>query len=68
MSKMIYVCNRCGSPRVFADAYKALNSDEVHTYDNTFCEDCDGECRVTEVEVPEDFDISEQFYPLEKLK
>ncbi len=28
------VCTHCGSPRVFADAFAALNTDEVRTYDD----------------------------------
>lgn len=62
----IYVCNHCGSPRVFADAYAALNTDEVRTYDDTHCDDCCGPCRTTEVEVSDDFDIDNDFAVLKE--
>lgn len=62
MTQQIHVCNYCGSPRVFADAYAALNTDVVITYDDTFCEDCAGECSTSEVEVGDDFDIDSDFY------
>ena len=61
-AKKILVCTNCGSPRVFADAFAALNTDEVRTYDDTHCDDCEGECKTTEVEVPDDFDIYSDFY------
>lgn len=55
--KTVHVCTTCGSPRVFADAFAALNTDEVRTYDYTHCDDCEGECRTQKVEVPDDFDL-----------
>ena len=58
----IHVCTTCGSPRVWADAYAALNSDEVRTFDDSYCDDCEGECRTNEVEVSDDFDIEVDFY------
>lgn len=58
----VHVCTTCGSPRVFADAFAALNTDEVRTYDDTHCDDCDGECRTHEVEVSDDFDLETDFY------
>lgn len=64
--KIISVCNYCGSPRVFADAFKALNTDETRTYDDTHCEDCNGESSVTEVEVNNDFDLETDFYKFAK--
>lgn len=60
--KTISVCTYCGSPRVFVDAYASMNTDEVRTYDDIHCEDCDGECSVTEVEVDEAFDLETDFY------
>lgn len=58
----IHVCRTCGSPRVFADAYSALNTDEVRTYDDAYCDDCEGECSTDMVEVPDDFDLEMDFY------
>lgn len=60
--RKIHVCTTCGSPRVLADAYAALNTDEVRTYDQRYCDDCEGECRTTMVEVPNDFDLETDFY------
>lgn len=61
--KTIHVCTTCGSPRVLLDAYVGLNdSDDVRTYDDTFCEDCGGECSTKEVEVEDDFDIETDTY------
>ncbi len=56
------VCTHCGSPRVFADAFAALNTDEVRTYDDIHCDDCGGECRTHVVEVADDFDLETDFY------
>lgn len=64
MTKKVHVCTHCGSPRVFADAWASLNTDEVRTYDNTHCDDCDGECRTKEIEVPDEFDLDIDFDPL----
>ena len=58
----IYVCTKCGSPRVFADAFAALNSDEVLTYDNTHCMDCEDECKINVVTVENDFNLESDFY------
>lgn len=58
----IHVCTHCGSPRVFADAYAALNTDEVRTYQQCRCDDCDGERRTQEVEAPDDFDLETDFW------
>jgi hypothetical protein len=60
--KTIKVCTECGSPRVFADAWAALNSDEVRTFDDTFCDDCEGECSVMTVKVADSFDLERDFY------
>ncbi len=61
-TKEIHVCNTCGSPRVFEDAYASINTDEVRTYDNCWCDDCNGECSVTNVEVKLKFDLEFDFY------
>ena len=65
-TQRIHVCTTCGSPRVFADAYASLNTDEVRTYDDTNCDDCEGECKTQWVEVPADFDLDTDFYKEDK--
>lgn len=62
MTRHAHVCTYCGSPRVFADAYVGLNTDEVRTYDDTHCDDCEGECRTEMVEVSDDFDLETDFH------
>ena len=50
-----FQCTSCGGNRVLCDAWVNLNDPEdVRTFDQTYCEDCDGECSVTEVEVTDD--------------
>lgn len=63
--RKIHVCTTCGSPRVFADAYASLNTDEVRTFDYIHCDDCDGECKTQEVTVSADFDLTTDFYAAE---
>jgi hypothetical protein len=47
-----FQCTSCGGNRVLCDAWVSLNDPEdVRTFDQTYCEDCDGECSVREVEV-----------------
>ncbi len=49
--KTTYVCAHCGGTNVFVDAYVSLNDpDHVRTFGQFFCDDCDGECDVTELE------------------
>lgn len=60
--KIISVCNYCVSPRVFRDAYVGINTEEVRTFDDTYCEDCAGECSVTEEAVVDEFDLGTDFY------
>lgn len=58
----VHVCNYCGSPRVYVDAYANLNvPDDIRTYEQTYCDDCAGECRTTEVEAPDEFDLDMDF-------
>lgn len=66
--KKITVCSTCGSPRVFSDAWASINTDEVRTYDDTHCDDCEGECKTIDVDVPDDFDVEEDTYDLEETK
>jgi DnaJ-class molecular chaperone len=58
----IYVCKKCGSPRVWADTYISLNTDDVCKSGVSFCDDCNDECTVEAVDVPDDFDLATDFY------
>jgi len=41
-----WCCTRCGSTRVYADAWAPLNEeDELLTFDAEHCEACEGPCR-----------------------
>lgn len=60
--KTIKVCTACGSPRVLADAWVGVNDpDNVTTFDATFCEDCEDDCNVVEVDVADSFNIETDF-------
>lgn len=60
--KTIHVCTYCGSPRVYVDAYANLNvPDDIRTYDQAYCDDCQEESRTTEVVVADDFDLDTDF-------
>lgn len=60
--KTIKVCTACGSPRVLADAWVRVNDpDNVMTFDATFCEDCEGDCNVVEVDVADSFNLETDF-------
>lgn len=60
--KTITVCNSCGSPRVWFDAFVSINDPtNIQTYDYTHCEHCEGECTTTTAEVPDDFDMEGGF-------
>ena len=55
-----FQCTSCGGNRVLCDAWVNLNDDEdVRTFDQTYCEDCDGECSVKEVEVTDEVEGDE---------
>ena len=46
----IIVCNTCESKNVFYDAWVAVNDEEdVRTFDDIFCEECDGPTDVKEI-------------------
>lgn len=62
MSQSVHVCTHCGSPRVYADAWAALNTDDVRTYDDLHCDDCEGPCRAEMIEVGDAFDLETDFY------
>ena len=56
-----FQCTSCGGNRVLCDAWVNLNDPEdVRTFDQTYCEDCDGECSVREVEVPAEVEPQSQ--------
>jgi hypothetical protein len=52
-----FQCTSCHGNNVLCDAWVSLNDPEdVRIFDQAFCEDCDGECSVVEVEVTDDDD------------
>lgn len=56
-----FQCTSCGGNRVLCDAWVNLNDPEdVRTFDQTYCEDCDGECSVKEVEVTDDVEYQSE--------
>ena len=59
----VYICTTCGSANVLADAFVHANDpDDVRTFDDMYCENCECSCRTQEVEVPDDFDIYNDLY------
>lgn len=61
--KTIQVCTYCGSGNVLVDAFVHINNpDDVRTYDDCYCENCESSCSTTEVEVPDDFNIYNDLY------
>ena len=59
----ICVCTRCGSANILQDAFVHINNeDDVRTFDDLYCENCESSCQVNEVEVPEDFDVYSDSY------
>ena len=68
--KTIAVCKYCGSARIFQDAILNINRNSFDTYDDQSCENCcaDSHSLAITVEVPDDFDIDEDIFDLEKLK
>lgn len=61
--KTIYVCTKCGSANVLADAFVHVNDPEdVRTFDDVYCENCESSCKTKEVEVSDDFDIYNDLY------
>lgn len=58
MSKIKYVCTKCGSDNVLFDSWARWNEDKQEmeletTFNNSYCEDCENDCRVKEVEIEE---------------
>lgn len=61
--KTIQICTHCGSGNVMRDAWVAVNDpDNVRTFDDLYCENCESSCNTQEVEVPDDFDIYNDLY------
>jgi hypothetical protein len=55
MTMTEFQCTTCGGNNVLCDAWVGLNDPEdVRIFDQAFCEDCDGECDVEEVEVTDE--------------
>lgn len=54
--KIKYICSECGSEKIKFDAWAEWDSETqqmkvMKTFDYTYCENCEGECRVKEVEI-----------------
>ena len=63
--KTVQVCTYCGSADVLMDAFvHANNPEDVRTFDDCYCESCEGSCRTQEVEVADDFDVYSDKHPL----
>lgn len=61
--KTIQVCTNCGSSNVMRDAWVAVNdSTDVRTFDDTYCCNCESSCALKAVEVPDDFDETNDIY------
>jgi len=44
-------CTHCKGFNVYSDAYVGINDGDIKTYDDTHCEDCEGECSTEAVEM-----------------
>ena len=61
--KTIYVCTYCGSANIQQDAWVHYNDRQnVQTFDDLYCENCESSRNTKEVEVPDDFDIYTDLY------
>lgn len=63
MPKIKIVCDRCGSEDVRRDACASWNTDTqdwelASTYDSFSCDDCDDECGVEEIEIPDEAPVN----------
>ncbi len=59
----VRVCTHCGSANVLVDAFVHANDpNDVRTFDDCYCENCESSCNTQEVEVPDDFDIYNDLY------
>jgi len=58
-----FQCTTCRGNNVLQDAWVSLNDPEdVRIFDQAFCEDCDGECNVEEVEVSDENDDEDETF------
>ena len=53
--KIRYKCSNCGGTNIKWDAWSEWDEDEqeqilVSSFDNTWCDDCEGECNVIQEE------------------
>lgn len=67
--KQQFHCSECGSVEVRADAYAEWNPEEqewelITTFDNTDCEDCGGECSITELPYEPDDEPAREFHEM----
>lgn len=61
--KKITVCTACGSANVLIDAFVHANDpSNVQTFDDKYCQSCDGPCKTQTVEVLDSFDIEADFW------
>lgn len=56
--KLKKICDECGSTDVRIDAWASWNEDTqewelAETYENPFCMDCEGPCRIDDEDMPE---------------
>jgi hypothetical protein len=52
---MMKVCAECGSSAIVQDAWIDPNTNKiVDTFDDYYCENCDGACLVEEMEEPDE--------------
>ena len=59
----IHVCTNCGSANIQQDAWVHYNDRQnVQTFDDLYCENCESPCSTQEVEVPDDFDVYSDLY------
>ena len=61
--KVIRVCTHCGSANIQQDAWVHYNNrEDIQTFDDLYCENCESSCNAREVEVPDGFDIYTDLY------
>ena len=61
--KTIQACTHCGSGNVMRDAWVAVNDpDDVRTFDDLYCLNCESSCQTNTVEVADDFDPETDLY------
>lgn len=63
MKKIKMVCSECGSDMVMVDAWAYWNFDKqewelYNTFDYSYCETCEGDCHIKEIEIEEEEKIS----------